>query len=432
MKHLKQPFLTLLFLAASLTTFAQVGVGTTSPDASAALDVESTTKGLLIPRMTTAERTAIASPAMGLQVFDNTTNTNWYYNGTAWVEVAGADDLGDHTATQDLDLVANKLVGNGGTGGIAISASGNVGIGTTTPTELMELKASSPSIKITSNSGSSTVQQKLIFETHESNRGGGILWQETNNADRKSFFGRAYSPGGSDTKGVVYRATTTGEDVLGSSNNSDVKFFLGDNGRVAIGTILPQETKLTIVGEPTVGELSKAIALQSNDGNQAGQIGTSGTSDNNNKIVISSNRGGDNAGVELRTLSGSMIINSAGNVGIGITAPTEKLHVDGNILATGTITPDYVFQKYYDGESALKADYTMASLSEIEAFTRANKHLPGVPSAQEVEEKGGILINRATEINLEKIEELYLHTIEQQQQIELLQAQVKALLEAKE
>ena len=42
------------------------------------------------------------------------------------------------------------------------------------------------------------------------------------------------------------------------------------------------------------------------------------------------------------------------------------------------------------------------------------------------------MVNRATEINLEKIEELYLHTIEQQKQIELLQAQVKALLESKE
>lgn len=67
----------------------------------------------------------------------------------------------------------------------------------------------------------------------------------------------------------------------------------------------------------------------------------------------------------------------------------------------------------------------MMSLSEVERFTRANKHLPGVPSAKEVEEKGGIVINRATEINLEKIEELYLHVIEQQKQIEALKAKMK-------
>lgn len=67
-------------------TYAQVGVGTTTPNASSALDVTSTTKGFLMPRMTTTERTAITTPANGLQVYDTTTNSQWYYNGTIWVE----------------------------------------------------------------------------------------------------------------------------------------------------------------------------------------------------------------------------------------------------------------------------------------------------------------------------------------------------------
>jgi hypothetical protein len=46
----------------------------------------------------------------------------------------GADNLGNHTATQNIDLAANKLVGNGGSEGIAIDANGNIGINTTTPT----------------------------------------------------------------------------------------------------------------------------------------------------------------------------------------------------------------------------------------------------------------------------------------------------------
>ena len=102
-----------LILAASLLSVgvasAQtggVGVGTTTPDASSALDVTSTTKGFLMPRMTTTERTAIATPATGLQVYDITTNSQWYYNGTVWVNAATAGQKWVDGATAgDIELV---------------------------------------------------------------------------------------------------------------------------------------------------------------------------------------------------------------------------------------------------------------------------------------------------------------------------------------
>jgi len=55
------------------------------PDNSAMLDVSATDKGILIPRMSTSQRTAIASPAKGLLVFDNDLSQFWYYNGVIWV-----------------------------------------------------------------------------------------------------------------------------------------------------------------------------------------------------------------------------------------------------------------------------------------------------------------------------------------------------------
>lgn len=61
-----------------------IGFGTVNPDSSAMLDIVSTNKGLLIPRMTSGERQAIASPAKGLLVFDNTTGSFWYFDGTQW------------------------------------------------------------------------------------------------------------------------------------------------------------------------------------------------------------------------------------------------------------------------------------------------------------------------------------------------------------
>jgi len=75
-----------LVLASSLTSYAQVGIGTSSPNA--ALDVTSTTNGFLPPRMTTTQRDAIASPAVGLVIFNTTTNCLNFYGGL-WIEICG-------------------------------------------------------------------------------------------------------------------------------------------------------------------------------------------------------------------------------------------------------------------------------------------------------------------------------------------------------
>ena len=67
-----------------------VGIGTSSPNNSAALQVASTTQGVLLPTMTQAQRNSITSPATGLLIFqiDNTPGF-YYYNGSAWVAIAG-------------------------------------------------------------------------------------------------------------------------------------------------------------------------------------------------------------------------------------------------------------------------------------------------------------------------------------------------------
>lgn len=134
-----------------------------------------------------------------------------------------------------------------------------------------------------------------------------------------------------------------------------------------------------------------------------------------------------NGSTTLRLHSDGSSYFNGGNVGIGTSSPSQKLHVNGNILATGTITPDYVFEKYYSGMSNLNPDYKMLSLDEIEVFTKKYNHLPGVPSSNEIEAEGGILINRATEINLEKIEELFLHLIELKKENELLKERLRML-----
>lgn len=95
--------------------FAQVGIGTTLPNDKSALDIVSTEKGMLMPRMTTVQRTAIFPIAdvtsSGMRVYDTTTKTFWYYDGAQWIEdaknVAGAwfDGTTDLTATAISDSI---------------------------------------------------------------------------------------------------------------------------------------------------------------------------------------------------------------------------------------------------------------------------------------------------------------------------------------
>jgi len=82
-------------------------------DPSALLDVASTTRGMLVPRMTTLQRSAIANPAIGLLVYDLNTSSFWYYEGTAWTEIindANQDNMGNHTASQDVEMQTNALL----------------------------------------------------------------------------------------------------------------------------------------------------------------------------------------------------------------------------------------------------------------------------------------------------------------------------------
>jgi hypothetical protein len=84
--------LSILFL--SNVSLAQVGIGTTTPDNSAALDVQSNGKGILAPRMTTGQRLLISSPAEGLLVYDTDTHSFWYFHDAAWRELFRSESNG--------------------------------------------------------------------------------------------------------------------------------------------------------------------------------------------------------------------------------------------------------------------------------------------------------------------------------------------------
>lgn len=80
----------LSLLILMLSANAQVGIGTNSPNASAAVDITSTTQGFLPPRMTTAERDAVTLPAAGLMIFNTTNSELQVYNGSLWTTTNGS------------------------------------------------------------------------------------------------------------------------------------------------------------------------------------------------------------------------------------------------------------------------------------------------------------------------------------------------------
>lgn len=76
----------------NLSAFSQnnVGIGTNTPDASAILEMQSTTQGTLVPRMTTVQRNAIVAPANGLLVFDTTVGCFFFFNAGTWTNLCNA------------------------------------------------------------------------------------------------------------------------------------------------------------------------------------------------------------------------------------------------------------------------------------------------------------------------------------------------------
>jgi hypothetical protein len=98
----------IVLMLISCATYAQVGIGTINPNTSAALDIESTTKGLLTPRMTAAQRVAISAPADGLVVYqtDSTPGLYCFVNGT-WSALSGSPTSGAWTP-----VISNVFGGN--------------------------------------------------------------------------------------------------------------------------------------------------------------------------------------------------------------------------------------------------------------------------------------------------------------------------------
>ncbi|MGB5988869.1 MAG: tail fiber protein, partial [Marinifilaceae bacterium] len=232
--------------------------GASSVDLSAALGIESTTKGFLPPRMTTIQRDAINSPAKGLMVFDNTLNSLFTYNGTQWISAEASANTwnvnGNGIINETTDFIgsinaADVVIKTQNAEVIRVTKDSRVGVGTTgsnvDSSAKLEIKSTNKGFlppRMTSverNTISSPAIGLVVFDTNKNNlyiyTG---IWSEVGIpiGSIQAFMGTTIPDGWMLCDGSIFNGTTYSElqAVLGSTTLPDLRgvFLRGlDSGR---------------------------------------------------------------------------------------------------------------------------------------------------------------------------------------------------------
>jgi hypothetical protein len=267
------PFLACLSLL-SLSSMAQVGIGTSTPDASAALDISSNTKGLLVPHLTAAQRSGISQPATGLLVYQTDSVQGFYYN-TGTPAAPNWFNLTNYTLQQNINT-NGKWVSPDGTNNGLFMASNGVGIGTATPDSKLTLQGPANQGLLSFRNGLGATQWHLNL---------------MNNVDL-NFAETGVAP---------------------------TRFFLEAGGKVGVGTNMPY-ARLGVKAMPGTNDL---LSFNAADGATKWHLNLS----NGTNLNVA----------ETGVADARFFIEAGGNVGIGTADPTTKLEVAGDIKYSGDL-----------------------------------------------------------------------------------------------
>jgi hypothetical protein len=281
-----------------------------------------------------------------------------------------------------------------------IESTGNVGIGTTSPVALLHLyNATNPYIKVEGGGNYS------YLHLTDGTSNGYLIKNTSSSTDNNA------------NAGALYTYTQTGYDFQ-HIVSGEPRFTIKSSGNVGIGTTSPNtllHLYKTINPYITVEGGGDYSYVHLTDGATNGYVIKNSSSSTANNATAGALYTYTQLGYDFQHIENGaprFTIKTGGNVGIGTVSPSEKLSVNGNIRAKKVIVTlsdwsDYVFEK----------NYKLRSLSSLESFINQNKHLPEVPSAKEVEQKG-ISVGENQALLLKKIEELTLYIIDQQKQID--------------
>lgn len=394
----KQFYALAVLLIISSAAKAQVGIGTATPDATAMLDIVSSAKGLLMPRMTTVQRTGITTPAAGLQVYDTTTNTLWYFNGTIWVNT-GAPAASVNIYNADGALTGNRTV-TMGPSTLTFNGTGT-GVG----------------IRVNTATGSTGFSQSSTgrFDVDATNVAGGRLTVlESGNigignnapATKLDVTGQAIQVSNVGSASFVKVTNGTndirlqqnnGSGLVGTLSNNDFQVYTNGLARItalAGGNVGVNQASPTNQLHVTGTTTPIRIDATNTSGQMESQIQYYRAASGNSWYAGYGTNGVDGFGFYGTPGSLLNLLNN-GNVGIGTTTPSTKLEVNGVITATKIQGPsDQRFKKNIKPiENALGKimklggyTYDWRDASEFPKQTLGKGHDMGV-IAQEVEKQ---------------------------------------------
>ncbi len=447
-------FLIITCLFASIS-FAQVktGVGTKTPVTNlqvvGAPGTATSADGITIPRLTGDELAAKDAVYVNTPATNNTTGTVvyvtaavttpagktvnvtaagfYYFDGTAWQQLTNTnsqsniyDDNGTIGAGRTLGITDNV---NFDSNTFVIDGTNNrIGVGEAVPTASLDVNGT---VRVRSLGTGVAADEYVTVDTNGNLRSLASTAANTPNiyTEDGSLTGNRVVTQGTNTLAFTSTATN-GFSIDGNTFSVDAA-----NNRIGIGEVAPTAS-LDVNGTARVRSLGTGVAAD-----EYVTVDTSG----NLRSLASTAANTPNIYTEDGSLTGNRVVTQgtntlafSGRVAVGGTTffgTTAQLSVNGSIETTTSVYPDYVFEKYLDGHSIIKEDYKFSKLDEVANFIKTNKHLPGVTSIKELRKtddgKYAVNITNVSMQMLEKIEELYLHTIEQNNIIKEQQQQLE-------
>jgi len=359
-------FFTPLALLISVLAYSQAGIGTASPNTSAELEVFSSTKGILLPRVelkSVDDEITIENGNVESLLVYNTSNLpgikpGYYYWSEVekkWMRIVNRPDIHDETLTK------------------------------------LELK--SETIPVKDDNGNDIPGQEMEVYT--------LIYTDENGLAKEL-----------DMNALV----STGETLTSLTYDSARHILIYTDEE-------KQESTFNLID--LVGEAETLTSLFLDIDNKRLKYKDEDKITHTLDLSPIIQEPWYNVATNVGAISNTDDLYTKGWVGIGYTspsnAPNEKLRVNGTITSVNNYYADYVFEDYFDGYSELKDDYKFKSLDEVERFIKENRHLPGITPLNELEktEKGYSFNMSALSIQLlEKSEELYLHLIDQKKQID--------------